>query len=157
MKAGTLEENTWARFAYMKLATKNSAWRGCVSAVAVCLKLTSYLQRLQLITQSANGAAYKPLFEIEADLKQSRKNTCLVHCISSLPVAYSLYWLPCISGQNVYLVWQLLSTITIIYNRNAVLETRHILYLPEAQLFVWLVVCHIIFPCLFSVIVLEDN
>ena len=77
-------QRLWARFTYMKLTAQNAArWR-CVGAVAVCLKWTSYLLRLQLIWQSAHGTAYKPHFVKEAGLEQRSWNMCLVHCISSL-------------------------------------------------------------------------
>ena len=77
----------------------------------------SYLWRQQLITQSADGTAYKPHFVKEADLKKRSWNTCLVHWMSSLGVAYSLCRLPLKSvssaGQNVFVfqLWRLLSAI----------------------------------------------
>ena len=42
--------------------------------VTVCLKLTPYLRRLQLIMQSANGTAYEPHFAKEADIKEHSLN-----------------------------------------------------------------------------------
>ena len=53
----TMNDNTRAIFIYKKLAAQSAAWRGCVGAVTVYLKLTSYIRRLQLITQSVNGTA----------------------------------------------------------------------------------------------------
>ena len=139
----------------MKLTAQKVAWWGYVGTVAVCLKLKSYLRRLQLIFIISK---WEPHFAKEADLNSTVKKQvwCIeyVHCMLRYPCigchvkAYPAQEKMCTyssCGSYFSFNWSKMCNVTFQWawllprlNGNCCVGG----YLSQKSHYLWLVVCH---------------